>query len=81
MVLATRRGRRLVRAHVLPVGAPVADQHRVRSPARRSRLAALFGGSIGVTLAYITALACALAAFDGGLSYRPGRAPSTSARR
>ena len=37
-----------------------------RSPVR---LAALFGGSIGVTLAYITALACTLAAFDGGLSY------------
>ena len=37
-----------------------------RSPAR---LAALFGGSIGVTLAYITALACTLTAFDAGLSY------------
>jgi undecaprenyl-diphosphatase len=32
------------------------------------RLAQLFGGSIGVTLAYIGALAAAVAAFHGGIS-------------
>ena len=36
---------------------------------RPAGLTALFGGSIGVTLAYITALACTLTAFDSGLSY------------
>ena len=66
-VLATRWGRELARAHVLP---PVRQSlpsivSLARSP---SRLAALFGGSIGVTLAYIAALACAVNAFDGGLS-------------
>ena len=33
------------------------------------RLSALFGGSLGVTLAYVVALACAVAAFDGGVSF------------
>ena len=37
-----------------------------RSP---TKLTALFGGSIGVTMAYIAALACAVAAFDGGISF------------
>ncbi len=37
-----------------------------RSP---GRLAALFGGSFGVTMAYIIALACAVTAFDGQLSF------------
>ncbi|MET0457916.1 MAG: lysylphosphatidylglycerol synthase domain-containing protein, partial [Ilumatobacteraceae bacterium] len=67
IVLATRWGRRIARAHVVP---PVRQSvtsivSLARSP---SRLAALFGGSIGVTLAYIAALACAVNAFDGGLS-------------
>ena len=34
-----------------------------------SELAALFGGSVAVTLAYIGALAAAVAAFDGGVSF------------
>ena len=37
-----------------------------RSPLK---LAMLFGGSAAVTLAYIAALAAAIAAFDGGLSF------------
>ena len=37
-----------------------------RSPVK---LAALFGGSIGVTLAYIASLAAAVAAFNGGVSF------------
>ena len=68
IALATRRGRRLVRSHVLP---PVRQSLRsivtlARSPAK---ITALFGGSIGVTLAYIAALACAVAAFDAGISF------------
>ena len=39
------------------------------SPARRPAAALLFGGSIGVTLAYIAALACAMSAFDSGVSF------------
>ena len=66
IVLTTRWGRRIARAHVLP---PVRQSLTsivtlARSP---GRLAALFGGSVGVTLAYIAALACAVYAFDGGL--------------
>jgi undecaprenyl-diphosphatase len=68
IVAATRRGRRLVRTHV------VANVKRsfssiaalARSPLK---LAALFGGSTGVTLAYVVALAGAVAAFHGGLSF------------
>jgi undecaprenyl-diphosphatase len=68
IALATRRGRRLVWAHVLP---PIRQSLRsivtlARSP---SRITALFGGSVGVTMAYIGALACAVAAFDGGVSF------------
>ena len=37
-----------------------------RSP---GKLAALFGGSVLVTLAYIAALAAAITAFDGGVSF------------
>jgi undecaprenyl-diphosphatase len=68
IVMATRRGRGFVRRRVLPsVRQSLVSMASVaRSPAR---LAALFGGSIGVTLGYITALACSLAAFDAGLSY------------
>jgi undecaprenyl-diphosphatase len=66
IVLATRWGRRIARSHVLP---PVRQSltsvvSLARSP---GRLAALFGGSVGVTLAYIAALACAVTAFDGGI--------------
>lgn len=66
--LATRWGRRMVRAHVLPAlqQSWTSITALVRSP---GRLFALFGGSIGVTLAYATALACAVAAFDGGIGF------------
>ena len=68
IAVATRRGRRLVRSHVVPT---VRQSLRSivtlgRSPAK---LSALFGGSVGVTLAYIAALSCAVAAFDGGVSF------------
>ena len=68
VVLATRRGRGFVRGHVVPSirQSLLSIASVARSPIR---LAALFGGSLGVTLAYITALACALSAFDGGLSF------------
>ena len=70
VVIATRRGRHLVRTHVragfcaqswpsLDVARPLAGHGSL----------ALFGGSVGVTLAYIAALACAVAAFDGGISF------------
>jgi uncharacterized protein (TIRG00374 family) len=67
-VLASRWGRRIVRSHVVPAlhQSWATITSLVRSP---SRLFALFGGSIGVTLAYATALACAVAAFDGGIGY------------
>ena len=66
-------GPQLVRAHVLPSLRQSLVEHRRRSPARRGGSPLLFGGSVGVTLAYIAALACAVAAFDGGVELRPGR--------
>ena len=68
VVMSTRWGRKVVRSHVLPSlrQSVLSIVSLGRSP---SRLVALFGGSIGVTLAYIAALACAVAAFDGGLSF------------
>ena len=67
IVLATRRGRRLVRTRVLGFLKQSWESIVVlsRSPAK---LAALFGGSFIVTLAYIGALAAAVNAVDGGLS-------------
>ncbi len=67
IVVATRRGRRLVRTHVFgfvrrSITSIVA---LASSPVK---LLALFGGSTGVTLAYIAALTAAVAAYDGGLS-------------
>lgn len=63
---ATRRGRRLVRTHV--VGALKRSFASIAGLARSpARLAALFGGSAGVTLAYIGALAAAVGAFHGGV--------------
>ena len=67
IVLATRRGRRLARVRVLGFfkrswGSIVV---LARSPVK---IAALFGGSLIVTLAYIGALAAAVLAVDGGLS-------------
>jgi undecaprenyl-diphosphatase len=67
VVMATRRGRHLVRKHVVDfVKKSLASMARLaRSPVR---LALLFGGSAGTTLAYIAALAAAVAAFHGDLT-------------
>jgi glycosyltransferase 2 family protein len=66
--LATRWGRRLFQHHVLRhlKAAWASMAVLARSPVK---LAALFGGSLGVTLAYIGALAAAVIAVDGGLSF------------
>jgi undecaprenyl-diphosphatase len=64
---ATRRGRRLVRAHVFGFVRRSATSV-VALASSPVKLLALFGGSAGVTLAYIAALAAAVAAYDGGLS-------------
>jgi undecaprenyl-diphosphatase len=68
VVAATRRGRRLVRTHL------IANVKRslssivalARSPVK---LAALFGGSAGITVAYIAALAAAVSAFHGHVTF------------
>ena len=57
VVAATRRGRKLVRTHVVDVPPPVRERASRRSRSRPSKLLFLFGGSFGVTLAYIGALA------------------------
>jgi undecaprenyl-diphosphatase len=66
IAMATRWGRRVVTAKVVPaIKQSVASVVALgRSP---RRLLALFGGSIGVTLAYVVALGCAANAFDGGV--------------
>ena len=68
VVIATRRGRHLVRSRVGPAlrRSLAGVVSLARSP---TRLALLFGGSVGVTLAYIAALACAMSAFDSGTSF------------
>ena len=67
-VIATRRGRKLLRTHVL--GFLARSWASLRTIARSpSRLAALFGGSMGVTLAYVAALAASVAAFHGNVSF------------
>ena len=79
VVAATWRGRKLLRSRLsTSAGDSLASIASVGP--LPGRLAALFGGSLGVTLAYITALACAVPAFDGGVSL-PRSAPSTSAPR
>ena len=67
IAMATRRGRRLVSAHVVPAvkQSLVSVAALSRSP---RRLLALLGGSTAVTLAYIVALTCAANAFDAGVS-------------
>jgi glycosyltransferase 2 family protein len=67
LAMATRRGRRLVSAHVIPaIKQSLASIVALsRSP---RRMLALLLGSTGVTLAYILALTCASNAFDGGVS-------------
>jgi undecaprenyl-diphosphatase len=68
LVAATRRGRRLVRTHVVRFirQSWTSLATLVHSP---RKLVALFGGSAGVTFAYAGALAAAVAAFDGGVSF------------
>jgi undecaprenyl-diphosphatase len=67
IVLATRKGRRVMRTTV--VGFLSRSWRSIITLARMpTKLAALFGGSVGVTLAYIASLGAAVAAFDGGIS-------------
>ena len=68
VVMATRWGRRLVRVHVVRFITQSWSSIKVlaRSP---GKLVMLFGGSAGVTLAYIAALAAAVAAFNGDVSF------------
>ena len=68
IVLATRRGRHVLRTQVWrALKQSLASIGTIaRSP---RRLLALFGGSLGVTLAYIAALTCAANAFDAGVSF------------
>jgi len=68
LVVATRWGRRMIRTHVMSFlrqswHSLVVLAH---SP---TKIAALVGGSIGVSMAYICALAAAITAFDGGVSF------------
>jgi undecaprenyl-diphosphatase len=67
IVVATRRGRHLMRTRVFAFAKDAWTRVVVlaRSPLK---LAELFGGSIGVTLAYIGALAAAVAAMHGHLT-------------
>jgi undecaprenyl-diphosphatase len=67
VIVATRRGRRLMRTHVLTFleQALASVISLARSPLK---IAALFGGSLGVTLAYVGALAAAVAAVHGDLT-------------
>jgi undecaprenyl-diphosphatase len=68
LVAATGWGRRMIRLHVVRF---VKQSWRSITVLARSplKLAMLFGGSAGVTLAYIAALAAAIAAFDGGITF------------
>ena len=68
IVVATRRGRRLIKTHVFGF-VKQSWSNIVRLAQRPAKLAALFGGSLGVTLAYICALAAALAAFHADVSF------------
>jgi uncharacterized protein (TIRG00374 family) len=67
LALATRRGRRIVRTRVLRSikNSLTTIGSIARSP---KRMIQLFGGSTGVTLAYIAALACACNAFNADVS-------------
>jgi undecaprenyl-diphosphatase len=68
IVALTRWGRRILRTHVLKfLKDSLASIARLsHSPAK---ILALLGGSFGVSMAYICALAAAIAAFDGGVSF------------
>ena len=66
--VATRRGRKLVRTHVVAFlrRSWTSLKALAHSP---TRLAALFGGSVAVTVLYIGALAASVAAFHGDISF------------
>ena len=68
IVLATKKGRRLFRTHVIRWARQSVSSMATlaRSPAK---LAELFGGSVGVTVAYIGALYAAVLAFDHSISF------------
>ena len=68
IVLATKKGRRLFRTHVIRWARQSASSMATlaRSPVK---LAELFGGSVGVTIAYIGALYAAVLAFDHSISF------------
>ena len=68
VVAATRRGRKLVRTHVLTFlrQSVTSIASLAKSP---MKLLFLFGGSFGVTIAYVGALAASSAAYDGGVSF------------
>jgi undecaprenyl-diphosphatase len=68
IAIATRWGRRILQKHVLGFlkRSWASIVVLARSPAK---LVALVGGSTLVTLAYIAALAAAITAFDGGVSF------------
>jgi len=68
IVLATRKGRRLFKTHVVRwLRQSVTSMVTLaRSPAK---MAELFGGSVGVTVAYIGALYAAVLAFDHSISF------------
>jgi undecaprenyl-diphosphatase len=68
IVSATSKGRRLFQVHVVRFLKQSWQSLTgvARSPAR---LGALFGGSAGVTMAYIGALAAAVAALDGDVTF------------
>jgi undecaprenyl-diphosphatase len=68
IVLATRKGRRLMRTHVLRW---LRQSWSSLTTLARSpiKLAELIGGSAGVTLAYIASLFAAVLAFDSDLSF------------
>ena len=68
IVAATRWGRRIIRTHVMRF-LRQSWQSLVTLAHSPAKIAALVGGSIGVSMAYIGALAAAVAAFDGGLSF------------
>ncbi|MDQ3739002.1 MAG: flippase-like domain-containing protein [Actinomycetota bacterium] len=67
-VVATRWGRRVIAVRVARFMRQSWSSIAAlaRSP---GRLVALFGGSLGVTLTYTAALGCAVAAFDGGVTF------------
>jgi undecaprenyl-diphosphatase len=68
LALATRKGRRLFKTHVLGF-AKRSFATMVKLAKSPTKLAALWGGSLGVTLAYIASFAAAVAAFHGPVTF------------